>query len=164
MGLVMPDFGLLFWMVVSFSLLLIILKRYAWGPITRALNERDSSISKALNAAEKARQEMDQLRQRNDNLMKEAILERERIVREAREIKESIVREAREEAIVEAQKIMEAAKVSIEQERALATAEMKKMVASYSVEIAELLLRQHLTDNARQKELINSYIEKITVN
>ena len=83
MGLVMPDFGLLFWMVLSFSLLLWLLKKFAWKPILKALAAREDSIEKALQSAELAKKEMLNLQAGNEKLLKETMLERERIVKEA---------------------------------------------------------------------------------
>jgi F-type H+-transporting ATPase subunit b len=164
MGLVTPDFGLLFWMLVSFSLLLYILKRYAWKPILNALKERDNSIENALNAAEEAKKEMMLLQSRNEDLLKEAIIEREKIVKEARELKESILRDAKSQAIVEANKVMDNAKAAIEQEKAGAILEIKKVIATYSIEIAEKILQERLSDDKQQKELVNSYIKNISIN
>jgi F-type H+-transporting ATPase subunit b len=164
MGLVTPDFGLLFWMLVSFSLLLYVLKRYAWKPIINALKERDSSIENALSAAEKAKKEMMLLQSKNEDLLKEAIIEREKIVKEARELKESILRDAKSQAIVEANKVMDNAKVAIEQEKTGAILEIKKVIATYSIDIAEKILQERLSDDKQQKELVNSYIKNISIN
>jgi F-type H+-transporting ATPase subunit b len=80
MGLVMPDFGLLFWMVLSFSLLILLLKKFAWKPILQALSAREDTIEKALQSAVTAKSEMLKLQAGNEKLLKEAMLERERIV------------------------------------------------------------------------------------
>lgn len=164
MGLVMPDFGLLFWMVVSFSLLLWLLKKFAWQPILQALSSREDTIEKALQSAELAKNEMVKLQAGNEKLLKEAILERERIVKEARELKDSIVRDAKNQAILEANKVMEEAKAAITRERAEAVNEMKSVISSFSLEIAEKLLKEHLSDDKKQKELVNSYLENVKLN
>ena len=79
MGLVMPDFGLLFWMVLSFSILLFILKNFAWKPILKALADRENSIDEALQAAQLAKDEMTRLKANNENILWEAIIERKQI-------------------------------------------------------------------------------------
>ena len=117
MGLVMPDFGLLFWMVLSFSLLMWLLGKFAWKPILTALSAREDSIEKALKSAELAKNEMVKLQAGNEKLLKEAMMERERIVKEARELKDSIVRDARNVAVIEANKVMEEVKSAIARER-----------------------------------------------
>jgi len=164
MGLVMPDFGLLFWMVISFSLLLWLLKKFAWKPILKALTAREDSIEKALQSAELAKNEMLKLQAGNEKLLKEAMLERERIVKEAREMKDSIIREAKNLAVAESNRVIEEAKAAIVRERAEAVNEMKSVISSFSLEIAEKILKEHLSDNKKQKELVNNYLEEVKLN
>ena len=164
MGLVMPEFGLFFWMLISFSILLIILKRFAWGPILQMLSEREKFIEDALKSAENAKEEMVNLQTGNEKILKKAILEREMIVKEARELKASIISEARHEASIEANKVMEHAKAAIDRERAAAVDEIKNLIANFSVEIAEKILKEKLADDSRQKELIQNYIDQINLN
>jgi F-type H+-transporting ATPase subunit b len=164
MGLVMPDFGLFFWMLVSFSILLFVLKRFAWGPILKMLAEREKSIEDALQSAENAKEEMLTLQAGNEKILKSAILEREKIVKEARELKESIIHEARHEASIEATKVMENAKAAIERERTAAISEIKNLIANFSVEIAEKILKEKLAEDSRQKDLIQNYIDQINLN
>jgi F-type H+-transporting ATPase subunit b len=164
MGLVMPDFGLLFWMVLSFSLLMWLLGKFAWKPILTALSAREDSIEKALKSAELAKNEMVKLQAGNEKLLKEAMMERERIVKEARELKDSIVRDAKNVAIIEANKVMEEAKSAIARERTEAVNEMKSVISSFSIEIAEKILREHLSDNKKQKDLVANYLENIKLN
>ena len=152
MGLVMPDFGLLFWMVISFALLLFILGKYAWRPILKALSDRENSIDEALKAAQLAKEEMAKLQADNEKILREAILEREQIVKEAREMKEIIVRDAKTQASLEAGKVMENAKAAIEQEKNAAIGEIKEIIANFSVDIAEKILKEHLQDETQQKK------------
>lgn len=164
MGLVMPDFGLLFWMVLSFSLLIWLLGKFAWKPILTALSAREDSIEKALKSAELAKNEMVKLQAGNEKLLKEAMMERERIVKEARELKDSIVRDARNMAVIEANKVMEEVKSAIARERTEAVNEMKSVISSFSIDIAEKILKEHLSDNKKQKDLVANYLENIKLN
>ena len=164
MGIVTPDFGLLFWMVLVFSILRFILKKFAWKPILQALSDRENSIDEALQAAELAKEEMTKLQASNEKILKEAILEREKIVKEARDMKDTIVRDAKNLATTEASKIIENAKTAIEQEKAAAINEIKNLIAVHSIEIAEKILKSHLADDAKQKDLMKNYIDQITVN
>ena len=164
MGLVMPDFGLLFWMVLSFSLLMWLLAKFAWKPILTALSAREDSIEKALKSAELAKNEMVKLQAGNEKLLKEAMMERERIVKEARELKDSIVRDAKNVAVIEANKVMEEAKSAIARERDEAVNEMKSVISSFSIDIAEKILKEHLSDNKKQKDLVANYLENIKLN
>ena len=160
----MPDFGLFFWMLVSFSILLWLLKRFAWSPILTALTARANTIEEALKSAEIAKEEMLRLQSGNEKILKEAILERERIVKEARDLKDSIIRDARQEASIEATKVIEAAREAIEHERLAAITEIKTLIAGFSVDIAGKLLQSKLKDNKEQKELIQNYIDQINLN
>src|SRR5665648_950788 len=154
MGLVMPDFGFLFW----------ILKRFAWGPILKMLSDRENLIIEALKSAENAKEEMKRLQSGNEKILREAVLERERIVKEARDLKESILRDARHEAGIEANKVMEHARVGIERERIAAISDIKNLIANFSVEIAGKILEEKLADESRQKKLVQDYIDQINLN
>jgi len=164
MSLVMPDFGLLFWMVLSFSILMWILAKFAWKPILQGLSAREDSIDKALQSAELAKKEMLNLQAGNEKLLRETMMEREKIVKEARELKDSIVREAKNQAVIEADRVMEEAKAAIARERAQAVNEMKSVISSFSLEIAEKILKEHLSDNKKQKDLVNNYLDNIKLN
>ena len=160
----MPDFGLLFWMVLSFSLLMWLLAKFAWKPILKALTAREDSIEKALQSAELAKNEMVKLQAGNEKLLKETMLEREKIIKEARELKDSIVREAKNQAVIEANKVLEETKAAILRERAEAVTEMKSVISSFSIGIAEKILEEHLSDSKKQKDLVNKYLENIKLN
>ena len=164
MGLVMPDFGLFFWMVVTFSILLWILKRFAWSPILKMLSDREKSIEDALRSAENAKEEMIRLQSGNEKILKEAILEREKIVREARDLKDSIIRDARNEAVIEANKVIENARATIEHERIAAISDIKNLITNFSIEIAGKILQKELSDDSRQKTLVKNYIDQINLN
>ena len=125
MELVTPQIGLIFWTTLSFFILLFILKKVAWTPILGAVKEREVSIKDALASAENARNEMANLQADN-----------QRILKEARDIKATIVSEAKNAAKAEADAIISAAKVLIENEKVAAITELKSSVGSLSVDIA----------------------------
>ena len=164
MGLVMPDFGLFFWMVLSFSILLFVLRKFAWKPILKALSDRENSIDEALKSAQLAKDEMTKLKADNEVILREAVLEREKIIIEAREMKESIMRDAKTQASLEAHKVMENAKAAIEQEKASAINEIREIVANFSIDIAEKILKEHLDNEEHQKKLVNKYVDQIKLN
>lgn len=164
MDLVMPELGLLFWMLVSFSLLLFILKKFAWKPILKALSDRENSIDEALKAAEAAKNEMVKLQADNQQILAEAMLQRDKIVKEASDLKESIISEAKNKAIIEAEKVMENARIAIEREKVAAIDEMKNVIAVFSIDIAEKILKEKLTDDKQQKELVKKYVDQLNVN
>ena len=164
MQLVTPDIGLLFWMLLSFGIVFFLLKKFAWKPILNMLNEREHSIEQALRSADKAKVEMEKLQADNERILDEARNEREKIFREALEIKDKIVGEAREQAIKEKDKILKEARSSIEAEKNQAIKEIHDTVAVLSVQIAEKLLRNELSNDQKQKELIEKLIDNMPVN
>jgi len=164
MGFVMPDFGLLFWMVISFSILLLTLKKFAWSPILKGLSDRENSIAEALLSAQRAREEMAKMQSENEKILIEANKQREEIVKEAREMKETILQEARNQASAEVAKLLAGAKQAIEQERLAAVTEMKSAIAAFSIDIAESVLKERLSNDVKQKELVDKYISQININ
>src|SRR5947207_1478697 len=105
MEIVKPEFGLIFWMIVSFGIVLFILRKYAWKPILNMLSEREQNIEEALNTARKAKEEMAALKADNERLITEARAERDMMLREARDTKDAIVAEAKNKAQAEANKV-----------------------------------------------------------
>lgn len=164
MELVTPGIGLLFWMLLSFAVVLFILKKFAWKPILKALKEREDSIKDALESAEKAKEEMAKLQVDNEKIINEAKSERDNLINEAREVKEKIINEAKTQATTEANKLIKQARINIQNEKAAAINEIKDQVAILSVEIAEKLLKQELAKDKKQEELINSLLKEIEVN
>ncbi len=164
MKLVTPDIGLLFWMLVSFSIVLFLLKKYAWKPIMKSLNEREQNITEALNTARKAKEEMAALKSDNERLLNEARGERDKMLKEARDTKDSIISEAKGKAQSEANKIMASARDAINNEKMAAINELKNQVAKMSIEIAEKILRQELSNDEKQKALMENLIKDISLN
>ena len=164
MDLITPDFGLFFWMLVTFMLVFIILKRFAWKPIVQALKERNDNIREGLENADSAKKELAQVKVKSDKILSDAIVERDQLIRQGRELKEKISAEAREQAEAEARSIVEAAKELIEEEKIAAINQIKVQIASLSVEIAEKILRKKLEDDAIQKELMTSLLDEFKLN
>jgi len=164
MGLLTPDYGLLFWMVLSFSIVLFILKKFAWKPILSALKEREKSIEGALKSAEKAKAEMAKMQADNEKILAEARLERDKLIKEARQMKDKIVEDAKALAQAEGQKMIEAARLSINSEKKAAIKEIKDQVAVLSIQIAEKLIKDKLADNANQSEYIDKLLKDIKLN
>ncbi len=164
MELVQPGIGLIFWMTIAFGLLLWILAKFAWKPIMKGLKEREDSIDEALNEANKAREEMKELKFSNEQLLKEAKEARDDILRDARKVKETIIEESKEKANEEANRIIENAKESIQYEKLAAIHEMKNQLADLSIEIAEKILKEELKTTDKQKKLIYKLIDEVGKN
>ena len=164
MEIVSPGIGLILWMTLSFAVLLFVLRRYAWNPILKSLHKREQTIDEALNQANKARQEMKELKSDNEKLLRQAQEERNEILREARKVKDSIIEEARVKANEEANNIVENAKERIEYEKMAAMTDLKNQIASISIEIAEKILEQELSAKNKQEDYIRTLIENAKMN
>tara|TARA_B110000008_G_scaffold233239_1_gene237094 strand:- start:50992 stop:51486 length:495 start_codon:yes stop_codon:yes gene_type:complete len=146
--------GLFFWQSLLFIALILLLKKFAWGPILTAVEEREDGIKDALEAAEKAKAEMQALNADNERILAEARIERDVLLKEAREMKGKIVNEAKEQANTEADKILISAKEQINNEKMKAITELKNQVADMSIDIAEKVLKSELSDKNKQHELV----------
>ncbi|HYD92011.1 MAG TPA: F0F1 ATP synthase subunit B [Flavobacterium sp.] len=157
-------FGLFFWQVLIFVLLIILLKKFAWKPILDSVNEREQGIKDALASAEAARKEMHNLQADNQRILQEARLERDAMIKEAREIKEKMIADAKAEAAAQGDKIIEQAKATINSEKNAALAELKTQVAGLSLEIAEKILKNELSNKENQTELVEKMLADVKLN
>ena len=160
MQLVTPAIGLMFWTVVIFMLLLILLKKFAWKPILKAVDDRNSSINEALSSAEKAKSEMEQLSADNDKILNEARIKRDSIIKEARDIKIKTIADAKNKASIEAEKIISSAKEQTKNEKMKAITELKNEIADISIQMAEKIIKTELKDAKSQKKLIEEDLKK----
>jgi F-type H+-transporting ATPase subunit b len=154
MELVTPAIGLIFWTTVVFTLLVLLLKKFAWKPILSAVDERNKSIKDSLAQAEKARSEMSELTANNEKIIAQAKVDRDIILKEARDMKNEIISEAKDKANKEAEKLVSTAKEQILNEKMKAITELKNHVADLSIEMAEKILSSELSDVAKQKKLV----------
>ena len=164
MSLITPDIGLLFWMVLSFSIVLFILSKFAWPKILGAVKDREEFIENALLAAEKAKEEMSSMNADNEKLLRDARDERDALMKEAREIKDKIVADAKGIAQEEADKILVIARESINTEKLAAITELKNQVATLSIDIAEKILKHELSSEEKQKTILKELLEDVNMN
>ena len=151
--------GLFFWQSMIFIGLIFLLRKYAWGPILSAVNERETSIKDALASAEAARKEMETLQTDNQRILKEARAEKEVMLKEARNTRADLINTAKEEAKVEAEKILIQAQEAIQNEKRAAISELKEQVASIATNIAEKVLQKELQSNDKQEQLISQLLK-----
>lgn len=156
--------GLFFWQTILFLALLFLLRRYAWKPILNAVNEREESINDSLKSAEKAREEMERLTADNEKIIRQAREERDVILKEAREIKDNIINEAKDKAGEEANRMIESAREQIENQKMAAVTELKNQVAEMSITIAEKILREELSSESKQSNLVEQQLEEFKLN
>jgi F-type H+-transporting ATPase subunit b len=152
------SFGLFIWQTIIFVGLIFLLKKFAWKPILDAVNEREEGIKNALLSADNARKEMQNLQSDNQRILQEARLERDAMLKDAREIKEKMVSDAKNEAQAQGLKMIEQAKAAIESEKNAALAELKLQVSTLSIEIAEKLLKDELSNKATQVKLVEQML------
>jgi len=158
------SFGLFFWQLFIFIGLIFLLKKFAWKPILDAVNEREQGIRTALLSAENARKEMQNLQSDNQRILQEARLERDTMLKEAREMREKMIADSKNEAQVAGQKMIEQAKAAIESEKNAAMAELKSQVSSLSLEIAEKLLKDELSNKEAQVKLVEKMLGDAKLN
>ncbi len=164
MELITPSIGMIFWTSVTFLTLLIILRSFAWKPILKIVNDRQETIKKSIESAERAREEMEVLKADNDKILREARLEREVILKETRELRDKIIANAKEKAHKEGAKELDIARQTIYQEKMTAKIELKNELATLSIGIAERVLKEELKDKSKQESLVASLVEDIKLN
>ena len=164
LDLVTPELGLMFWTVVVFTLLIILLKKFAWKPILEAVESRYNSIEEALNASEKAKAELTELNAENDKLRKQALADRDALLKEAAATKAKILADAKNQAKSESEKILTNAREVIKNEKMAAITELKNQVALLSLDIAEKIVKEQLTSSDKQKALVDNLIKEVNLN
>lgn len=156
--------GLFIMQTILFLALVFLLKKFAWKPILDAVNEREEGIKNALLSAENAKKEMQNLKSDNEKLLADARLERDSMMKEAREIKEKMINDAKTEAQTAGQKMIEQAKASIQSEKNAALAELKAQVSTLSLDIAEKLLKDELSNKDSQTKLVEKMLGDVKLN
>ncbi|MCG8576750.1 MAG: F0F1 ATP synthase subunit B [Flavobacteriales bacterium] len=156
--------GLFFWQALIFIGLLLLLRKFAWKPILKAVNDREGQIRESLELADKTKAEMKQLQAQNESLLKEAKAERDQLIKEASETAKRIVVEPKDEAKAQHDQIVADAQRVILAEKAAAITELKTTVASLSLEIAEKVIKGELASDDKQKALAEKLAEDITLN
>ena len=164
MELLTPGTGLIIWQTFVFLLLVFLLGKLAWKPILSSLKEREMSIQEALDTAENARLELTKLKADNENLLRQAREERDKMLRETREAANRMKEEAQAEAKKSADKIIDDARTTIGIEKQAALKEIRIQVAMFSLEVAERLLKEKLSNDKAQKDLVQKYVNDIKVN
>ena len=158
------SFGLFIWQVVIFVGLILLLKKFAWKPILDAVNDREEGIKNALLSADNARKEMLNLQSDNQRILQEARMERDTLLKEAREMKDKMVADAKNEAQAQGQKMIEQAKAAIQTEKNAAMAELKLQVSTLSLQIAEKLLKDELSNKEAQVKLVEKMLGDAKLN
>lgn len=161
MELFTPGFGLVFWMFVGVAILLVVLYKFGWPMIIKGIESRADLIDKGVEYAQNAKQQLDHAREESEKYIAQARAQQAEMLREADRRKTQIIDEARAAAQVEAQKVMDAAKVSIEQERKEAQLQFRNEVSSFALDIAQKVVRNQLADEKAQSKLVGTLLDEM---
>ena len=165
MGLFIPETGLLFWMLLAFGIVFFILAKYGWPAIIGMVEKRSEFINSAIKDAEEAHLQLENIKVTSEEILSDARQKQLEILQEGASIKNKMIEDAKKQAVAEANKIIQAAQVSIQKEKDEAMKDIRKQVAKLSLDIAEKIMRQQLKNNeAEQMKLIDKLLEEMNVN
>lgn len=163
MSLLLPESGLLFWMLLSFGIVVAILIKYGFPIIIKMVEERKAYIDDSLIVAQKAHQEMEQLKSEGESIIENARREQVRILQEANKMRTAMITDAKDKAQVEATKLLEETKKQILVEKEDAIRDIRRQVAELSVDIAEKVIRGQLEKKDEQMNMINRLLDEINI-
>lgn len=163
MSLITPDFGLLFWMTIVFLIVLGIVSKFGFKVIVKMVNDRKDYIDSSLLKAHEANKKLANIKVESDALLQEARERQAAILKEAAATRDAIVEKAQDKAHEESNRLLTEAKVEIENQRQAAVSDIRKQVATLSVEIAEKVLREKLGDEKTQMDLIERMLDEISL-
>ncbi len=161
MNPLIPDPGLLFWMVLSFGVVFFLLAKFGFPVITKAINERKEFIEMSLLSAKEANERLANIQAESEKLLSDAKAQQKDIITGAMQEKQRIVQAAQEEAQNSANQMIEEARQSIQAEKERALQDVRKEVASLALDIAEKVIGERMKDGAIQQKTIEQLIDKL---
>ncbi len=161
MALLEPEFGLLFWMLLVFLLMVGVLAKYAWPVILKSMEARAAFIEQGVAYTQEAIERKERAEEEAKSLVAEAKKRQFELLEEARKAKQEMVAEARQAALDEAQKVLETAKLSVEQMKREAESQLRREVGKLSLEIAEKVIRKDLDSDAAQQEMVEKFLNEM---
>ena len=161
MELFTPDFGLVFWMFIAFGILFLALWKYAWPVILRSVDSRADLIDKGVEYAQDAKAQLDNARAEAESYLNDARRQQADILREADKMKTQIIEQARSAAQVEAQKVMDNAKLQIAQQQKEAQQQFRNQVSAFALDIAGKIVHNQMQQDAAQEKLVDSLLDQI---
>ena len=162
--LVLPDIGLVFWNTIAFVVLLVVLGKFAWKPMLKAIADRENGIEEALLRADKMKAEIAAMQNENEALLAKAREERAGMIKDAKETADKMVSEAKDKAKLEYERIINDAQLAITQQKNAALIDVKNQVGNLVVEVAEKVLRKELSNKAEQESYIKQIAEGVKLN
>lgn len=164
MSLLTPDSGLLFWMILSFGIVLIILSKYGFPVIVKAIEDRKAFIEESLNTARQANEKLANIKEEGERIISEAKEKQNAILKEALKEKEHIIEEAHQKAAAETHRQMEEATRQIREEKEKAIREVRKEITDLSIAIAEKVMKEKINRDNSQEEIINKLLDEMSFN
>ena len=162
MSLVTPDFGLLFWMTLIFAIVFFILAKWGFPAITGMVDKRADRIEESIEKARKAETMLEEMTERHAKMLDETRAEQARILKEAAQARDAMVGQAKQQAQEEAAKLLDHARTQIAAEKESALMDIRSQVAAMSVDVAEKILREKLSDSKTQLDLISRMLDEVT--
>lgn len=156
-----PDFGLLFWMFITFLVVLIVVGKFGFPAIVKMVEERKAYIDESLNKAREANEKLANIQAESEKILKKAREQQAQILKEAMATRDNIVKDAQIKAHVEGQRILDEAKDLIRVEKENALKDIREQVADLSIQIAEKMLRKELKKSSEQTEMIDRLLNEI---
>lgn len=164
MELFTPDFGLIFWMFVAFGVLFLVLWKFAWPMILKGVDNRADLIDKGVEYAQEAKIQLDNARSEAEEYLNTARKEQAQILRDADKMKTQIIEQARVAAQAEAQKVMDNAKLQIQQQQKEAQQQFRNQVSEFAIQIAGKIVKNQMKEDEAQNKLVNSMLDQIEQN
>ena len=158
--LVTPELGTIIWTLVTFAILLVLLRKFAWGPLLALLDEREKTVKDSLEAAERARAEADETLRRNQEILAGARRETQALLEQGRRESETLRAEILAQARQEALDLVEQGKRQVQFEQKQAIDSLRRQVADLAIGAAERLIHSEL-DDAKHRELVAEYVKSL---
>lgn len=163
MDLITPDFGVIFWQSIILLTVILVLKKFAWGPIISFLQQREDAINSSLEKAEQANQFVKELEQQKSTLLVEVAVEKNRIIAEAVSAKNSVIAKARLEADLMTSQAIERNRKEIEEEQRIAKIALKEEMAYMAIQLAERLLKNEISSKEQSNKLLSELLKQTSV-
>ncbi len=162
MDLLMPESGLLFWMTIVFIIVFLVLLKWGFPSIIKMVNDRKAFIDDSLRKAHEANEKLANIQKEGESILQEAREKQAAILKEAAETRDAIVENAQDKAREEGARIVSEAKIQIETEKQNAIRDIRSQVAELSILVAEKVLKQNLSTDAKQMELIDRLLDEVS--
>lgn len=159
-----PDIGLLFWMLIAFLVVFCVLAKYGFPAIVNMVDSRKKYIDDSLRKAHEASERLDNIKQECESMLQETRGKQAQILKEATATRDAILAKAQAKAHEESARLLREAKAEIESEKQAAISDIRKQVATLSVEIAEKVLKQNLQGDKAQMDLIDRMLDDVSAN